>query len=148
MLRRVWQRAGMWQSPDAVLLRRCCQCIGPCAAASTRSVLSTRFGAASARAVASQSDAAEKTPRSPNQLNVLLSNQTPPTTFVATCRALRVIDETALLVTIDVRTWYVALQRRPEAQGERVAPELLGLIANCSCENASVPMWTDLFFTV
>uniref|UniRef100_A0AAV1T0V5 Pentatricopeptide repeat-containing protein n=1 Tax=Peronospora matthiolae TaxID=2874970 RepID=A0AAV1T0V5_9STRA len=101
------------------LLRRCCQCTGPCAAASTRSVLFPRFGAASARAVASQPDAAEKTLRSPNQLNVLLSNQTPPTTFVATCRALRAIDETALLVTIDVRTWNVALQRRPEAQGER-----------------------------
>uniref|UniRef100_A0AAV1T766 Secreted protein n=1 Tax=Peronospora matthiolae TaxID=2874970 RepID=A0AAV1T766_9STRA len=76
--------------------------------ASTRSFLFSRFGVASARAVASQSDAAEKTLRSPNQLNVLLSNQTPPTTFVATCRALRVIDETALLVTIDVRrgTWH------------------------------------------
>uniref|UniRef100_A0AAV1U6N0 Pentatricopeptide repeat-containing protein n=1 Tax=Peronospora matthiolae TaxID=2874970 RepID=A0AAV1U6N0_9STRA len=67
-------------------------------------------------------------------LNVLLSNQTPPTTFVATCRALRAIDETALLVTIDVRTWNVALQRRPEAQDERVAAELLGLIASCSCK--------------
>uniref|UniRef100_A0AAV1VBX1 Uncharacterized protein n=1 Tax=Peronospora matthiolae TaxID=2874970 RepID=A0AAV1VBX1_9STRA len=108
MLRRVWQRAGVWQSPDAVLLRRFCQCTGLCAAASTRSVLATRFGAASARAVASQSDAAENTLRSPNQLNVLLSNQTPPTTFVATCRALRIIDETALLATIDVRrgTWH------------------------------------------
>uniref|UniRef100_A0AAV1TAH4 Uncharacterized protein n=1 Tax=Peronospora matthiolae TaxID=2874970 RepID=A0AAV1TAH4_9STRA len=116
--------------------------------ASTRSFLFSRFGVASARAVASQSDAAEKTLRSPNQLNVLLSNQTPPTTFVATCRALRAIDETALLATIDVRTWNVALQRRLEAQDERVAAELLGLIASCSCETASVPMWTDLFFTV
>uniref|UniRef100_A0AAV1TUK4 Uncharacterized protein n=1 Tax=Peronospora matthiolae TaxID=2874970 RepID=A0AAV1TUK4_9STRA len=101
---------------------------------------SPRASALRPRAVAGQSDAAEKTLRSPNQLNVLLSNQTPPTTFVATCRALRAIDETALLATIDVRTWNVALQRRPEAQDERVAAELLGLIASCSRETASVPI--------
>ncbi|CAI5731118.1 unnamed protein product [Hyaloperonospora brassicae] len=145
MLRRVWRRADVWQSP-----LRCF-----CAAASAdRAIDCTRphQRGRSLRATPSRVRS-PVVPHAPlarvlNNRNVLLSNHTTSSTFVATCRTLRAMEETALVATIDGRTWNVALQRRLEAHDERGAAELLGLVASFSRENASVPMWTDLFFTV
>lgn len=81
-------------------------------------------------------------------ISVLLSNRTSSDKFVLACRALRRKDEIALLAVTDSRTWNVALRSRFEKRDEQGAAELLGLVANFTRENASVPVWTDLLFTV
>uniref|UniRef100_M4BN37 Uncharacterized protein n=1 Tax=Hyaloperonospora arabidopsidis (strain Emoy2) TaxID=559515 RepID=M4BN37_HYAAE len=135
MLRRVWQRAGMWQSPSrffcAVAVNKK-ECVLPHRHDSASSRTETLRPRTRTRSPVNRTLPITPPPRGPNQLNVLLSNQTSPTTFVATCRALRAIDETALLATIDVRTWNVALQRRLEAQDERGAAELLAFFTRVS----------------
>ncbi|OWZ20879.1 hypothetical protein PHMEG_0004646 [Phytophthora megakarya] len=82
------------------------------------------------------------------RLNVLLASKSTSESFVFACRALRCKDETELVASTDPRAWNVALQRRLEAQDERGAAELLGLVASFAPENASEPIWTDLLFTV
>ncbi|CEG43845.1 FOG: PPR repeat [Plasmopara halstedii] len=82
------------------------------------------------------------------RISILLSSRTSTDSFVLACRALRCKDEIELVAATDSRAWNVALQRRFEKRDERGAAELLGLVANFARENASVPVWTDLLFTV